>query len=75
MAYPNPTQNEFEFVNNGEVLKIQIVNELGETVFQRENIQPQQIITFGQQYTPGIYSLMITHIYGRLSMQRLVKVK
>ncbi len=75
VAFPNPTQNEFEFVNNGDVLKIQIVNELGETVFQRENIQPQQIITFGQQYTPGIYNMIITHIDGHLSTQRLVKVK
>ena len=75
VAYPNPTHNEFEFVNNGDVVKIEIVNELGEIVYHRDNIQPLQIVTFGQHCAPGVYSMMITHTDGSVSMQKLVKVK
>ena len=60
-AYPNPSTNNFSMIIHGdaqEKIWMQVIDMYGR-VIETENVVPNSIIKFGEQYRPGTYFVKI----------------
>jgi hypothetical protein len=62
-------------VTKADVSKIEIINEIGETVFVKEGIEEGSDVLFGTNFSAGIYLINIRYQDGRHETQKLIKIK
>jgi hypothetical protein len=74
-AFPNPSANNFTLYLQGSVTKtiqLRVTDIQGRLIENKQNLQPNQTIRFGDAYRPGIY--MVEIIQGaRRKHQKLIK--
>jgi hypothetical protein len=59
VVYPNPTDGTLFITSNTKILKIEVVNQLGQTVLQKDTLNEGNIRLEMEQLSQGIYFLQI----------------
>jgi hypothetical protein len=70
ITYPNPA-NDFVTIQGNNIKQIKIINQLGQTIQQLNNITQHQTINT-KQFTKGIYIVQVTTTKGETSTQKLI---
>lgn len=74
VLYPNPTENELKISEfRMRIEKIEIVNELGEIVFEKKNIFSNSVSVDVSNLAAGIYFVKISDDKNVTSIKKLVK--
>jgi hypothetical protein len=74
--YPNPSNNFFTIsmdINN--IQKIEVINELGQTIFRKENINNSQYSLDIGNSIDGIFFLKVTDDKKRVSYRKIILKK
>ena len=74
-AYPNPSTKAFSIQVSGsgnEKVSLRITDIMGRVVEQRKGLQPNQVISVGEQYQKGLYYVEVTQ-GGKSQQLKLVK--
>lgn len=63
-ASPNPSSNQFvvtiETSKQDEKINLRVINFLGTVIEQKTNLNPNQTVTLGNNYAPGLYMIEVT---------------
>lgn len=74
--FPNPSQNIFTIIlKNNYIEEIEVINELGQTIFKKENINDSQYSLDIRNSIEGIYILKVTNDKKAISYRKIILIK
>ncbi len=75
LVAPNPTADQFNLNIVSDVESVSVVNEIGQTVYQKSNLLAGENVSLGENFQSGIFMLSIRYSNGISETKRIVKVK
>jgi hypothetical protein len=70
-VFPNPTSGIIYIKNTDEVIKVEVVNSLGQVVNELKNVS-KSVLTLDLGNNKGVYFLRFTDVNGAVSLKRVV---
>lgn len=70
-VFPNPTSGILYIKNTEEVIKVEVVNSLGQVVNELKNVS-KSVLTLDLGNNKGVYFLRFTEVNGSVSLKRVV---